>query len=343
MTIAGPAVAESGFYKPPGCEDKCTAAKGTLKVAACAKPEHDGGFSCSGALSGKYFNCCIPDAGTCLASGGTCLDPGACLTPDKSTETGFKYKIDSSATCDPATQWCCIALPARPGYVPETYDDTACLAADGLCAIGCKPTEEKISSCGVKGADTFDCCKEKTALTPTESAAAAASKSAAGSVEASKTGGTAAGGGGAVGAGAAGGLAAANAYTYKPPISGTLPSIIGNLIKRLLPLTGALLLAIFIWGGALYITAGGEEKRVNKAKSVLASALIGMLIIVGAYVIVSNIVTALGGALTGAYNPSTGPACSQKGEHCISGTACASGEVEVLSENCGAGKICCGK
>lgn len=142
--------------------------------------------------------------------------------------------------------------------------------------------ESVSGSCGAGGF----CCA-KSVLAP--SAAGSAAKAGASGVGAtpSTAGGTSAAPSGA-------GLVTAKTYGYEAPIKGNINTIVGNLIKKLLPVIGALMLAMFIWGGFLWTTAGGDEGQVKKAKAVLSGAMIGMIIIVGAYVIVTNIVTILG-------------------------------------------------
>jgi len=131
------------------------------------------------------------------------------------------------------------------------------------------------------------CCQKSTA--PVTSGAATAAKTGA-------SGGTATG----TTAGTAGGsLITAKTYGYNPPITGTIPTIIGKVIRQLLSVVGALMLAMFFWGGFLWITAGGDEGAVKKARAVLSSAFIGMVIIVASYVIVMNVVALLGKAAFG--------------------------------------------
>lgn len=86
----------------------------------------------------------------------------------------------------------------------------------------------------------------------------------------------------------------ASTYGYKPPLGNLSPSqIIGNVIKQLMPIIGSLFFAMFMWGGFLWMTAGGESKKVDQARQTLTSAVIGMAIVVFAYIIVYNLVSLL--------------------------------------------------
>lgn len=67
---------------------------------------------------------------------------------------------------------------------------------------------------------------------------------------------------------------------------------VGNL---LFGIAGAVALAIFVWGGVQYILAAGSQEKVKKATSTLVNGVIGLLIILGAYLIVSSIIFLLTG------------------------------------------------
>jgi len=78
----------------------------------------------------------------------------------------------------------------------------------------------------------------------------------------------------------------------------TVSGFIGNLIKALLAATGIIFLVLTVYAGVLYMTAAGEPDKVKKAKSMLTSAVIGLVIIIGAYAISSYVITALSTAAT---------------------------------------------
>lgn len=61
--------------------------------------------------------------------------------------------------------------------------------------------------------------------------------------------------------------------------------IIAVVIRVTLSLLGVIFLVIMIYGGFVWMTAMGNEERVTKAKNLIIAAIIGLLIIVGAYII----------------------------------------------------------
>ena len=70
--------------------------------------------------------------------------------------------------------------------------------------------------------------------------------------------------------------------------------LINNGISAFLTVVGALALLVFIYGGAVYMTAGGSE-RVSEARDTIKYAAIGLAIIMFAYTISSSLLYALGG------------------------------------------------
>lgn len=73
----------------------------------------------------------------------------------------------------------------------------------------------------------------------------------------------------------------------------TITTIIGRLITSILGITGSIALLMFIYGGFLWLISAGEPDKVKKGKDVMKWAILGLVVIVGAYTIVRAIVTAL--------------------------------------------------
>jgi len=65
----------------------------------------------------------------------------------------------------------------------------------------------------------------------------------------------------------------------------TLPVIIGNIINVALGFLGILLLVYMLYAGFLWMTSGGSDEGVKKAKTMLQNSIIGLVIIVAAYAI----------------------------------------------------------
>ena len=71
--------------------------------------------------------------------------------------------------------------------------------------------------------------------------------------------------------------------------------VIGQIIKTLLSIVGALFVVLFVYGGFLWMTAetGAGRNQLEKAKKVFTMAIIGLLIIVAAYAITSFVVSTI--------------------------------------------------
>lgn len=72
-----------------------------------------------------------------------------------------------------------------------------------------------------------------------------------------------------------------------------LEETLGLLINVLLGLLGIIFLVLVIYAGFLWMTAGGDEKRVAKAKSIIITAVIGLVILLSAYAISSFVLDQL--------------------------------------------------
>lgn len=81
--------------------------------------------------------------------------------------------------------------------------------------------------------------------------------------------------------------------------------VIGRVINVVIGFLGIVLLCLFLYAGFVWMTAGGDEENVKKAKQLILNAVIGYFIIGGAYALTSFVldnlaaVTASGGT-TGA-------------------------------------------
>lgn len=59
-----------------------------------------------------------------------------------------------------------------------------------------------------------------------------------------------------------------------------------NYGRFIMGLTGSVALAVFIWGGFLMLTSGGNSKKVEAGKNKIVAAVIGLIIIFGAFTVV---------------------------------------------------------
>lgn len=69
--------------------------------------------------------------------------------------------------------------------------------------------------------------------------------------------------------------------------------VIANIIQFLLALSAILAMGAIVWGGIMYIMSLGDESKAEKAKGVIKYAIIGVIIVLLSFVIVSFIKTQL--------------------------------------------------
>jgi hypothetical protein len=110
-----------------------------------------------------------------------------------------------------------------------------------------------------------------------------------------------------------------------------------NLIRIALTFLGIIAVIIIMYGGYVWMTAAGEADKVDKAKKILISAIIGLIIILSAFLIASFVINKINEALGPQCNPTCGTGLKCCGNNlCIdqADTCCGDG-------SCGAGLKCC--
>ncbi|MBT4547018.1 MAG: hypothetical protein HOC36_01525, partial [Candidatus Magasanikbacteria bacterium] len=83
---------------------------------------------------------------------------------------------------------------------------------------------------------------------------------------------------------------------------------IARIIRALLSLLGIIAVGIMLYGGFVYMTAGGNEEKIGTAKKILINGVIGLVIILSSFSIAQFIINQLGKA-TGAISDGKPPQC----------------------------------
>ena len=76
---------------------------------------------------------------------------------------------------------------------------------------------------------------------------------------------------------------------HDPFCGKSLATIVGNIIKFLLGVAGALFLAMFVYGGAVWLTAGSSDRH-EEARKTLINAATGVLVIIFSYTLVTGLI-----------------------------------------------------
>lgn len=87
----------------------------------------------------------------------------------------------------------------------------------------------------------------------------------------------------------------------RPSLSNPIPGVddpeilIGKVINAILGVVGSLALAMFVYGGLMWMLAAGNNERVQKGKAILSWATIGLVVIFSAYALVKFVLDAFSG------------------------------------------------
>ncbi|MEA3464141.1 MAG: pilin [Patescibacteria group bacterium] len=76
----------------------------------------------------------------------------------------------------------------------------------------------------------------------------------------------------------------------KPTTHPKPAELIGRIIHAALGIVGSIALAMFIYGGFVWMTAAGSSEKVQKGKDVLIWAALGLVIIFSAYALVKFVI-----------------------------------------------------
>ena len=69
---------------------------------------------------------------------------------------------------------------------------------------------------------------------------------------------------------------------------------IGSYIKTVMSLIGFLFFVLVLYGGLIWMTAGGEKARVQKGRSLIIYAVLGLMMIALSYTVVDYIIFTIG-------------------------------------------------
>lgn len=90
---------------------------------------------------------------------------------------------------------------------------------------------------------------------------------------------------------------AASSVTVNNPLgSNDVQTIINNIVNAILGVVGLVAVAMIVYAGVLYTISGGEQKKLDTAKSTLTYAIVGLLVALLSYAIVNFIISAVSGS-----------------------------------------------
>ncbi|MBL7053809.1 hypothetical protein ISS06_01220 [Patescibacteria group bacterium] len=80
------------------------------------------------------------------------------------------------------------------------------------------------------------------------------------------------------------GIVFAQTQELTDPLGGKeIPEIVNNIIKSVMGIIGVLALVMFIYGGLLWMTSGGNPEKIKKGRGAIVWAVLGMAFIFFSY------------------------------------------------------------
>lgn len=99
---------------------------------------------------------------------------------------------------------------------------------------------------------------------------------------------------GNVSGGTGSGVAGGETISLENPISfSSLGDLYGSIVTFVLSLVGAVAVIILIISGIMWITAAGNEERITSAKRMATAAVIGLIVVLASYAIISLVTSFL--------------------------------------------------
>lgn len=86
---------------------------------------------------------------------------------------------------------------------------------------------------------------------------------------------------------------AGNTAGYAKADQYSAAATVGKIINVSLGIIGVLFLGLMVYAGYLWLTAGGDEEQVKKAKSYMYNSLIGLVIVLASYGLSNYIVSSI--------------------------------------------------
>ncbi|MBI2633182.1 MAG: hypothetical protein HYW78_02205 [Parcubacteria group bacterium] len=70
-----------------------------------------------------------------------------------------------------------------------------------------------------------------------------------------------------------------------------LPSVIGRVVKLVISFLGLIAVLIILGAGFMWMTSGGNEEKVKKAKKLMIAGVVGLIIVILSYSIASFVLS----------------------------------------------------
>ncbi len=125
-----------------------------------------------------------------------------------------------------------------------------------------------------------------------------------------------------------------------------LITIVGQIISILLGFLGAVFIILILWGGFMRMTARGNSEQVATSMKIIASAVIGLIIILASYALTAFVMGHIkssvgeGGEYT-EFEKIQNATCNDLGGSCYPIMNCPSNTRSEGQRDCGTNQACC--
>jgi hypothetical protein len=72
-------------------------------------------------------------------------------------------------------------------------------------------------------------------------------------------------------------------------------NIIGQGVNILMMFMGAIMFGLVVYGGGLWMTAGGNNEQISKAKNIMIWAALGVMVMLASYIVINFVFTQIAG------------------------------------------------
>ncbi|MFH2232396.1 MAG: hypothetical protein ABII13_04505, partial [Patescibacteria group bacterium] len=80
---------------------------------------------------------------------------------------------------------------------------------------------------------------------------------------------------------------------FPDPLNADVPTLVNRIVSATLATVGAVFFIMFLWGGWLWMTAGGGTEKVEKSIKTLRNAVIGLIIVATSYALVTFVINVI--------------------------------------------------
>lgn len=70
----------------------------------------------------------------------------------------------------------------------------------------------------------------------------------------------------------------------------SLPLLVGTIAKGIISILGIIMVIYIFYAGFVWLTAGGDEDKVKKAKGIIKNSVIGLIIVLASYSVASYLI-----------------------------------------------------